>query len=381
MEREYRICTKTIMDTIADPDIVFDEEGECNYVKQYNKFLNSRVPDSKKVSKILDSIVMKIKKSGLKSDYDCIIGMSGGVDSTYTAYYAKKILGLRPLVVHMDNGWNSEVAVSNIEKTLNALEIELCTEVLDWNEFKELQYAFLKASTPDGEIPTDHAIWAVLYKIAVKYNIKYIISGTNARTEGILPRTWAQGHLDSRYIKSVYKKFNRSNQSLKTFPILTPYKIFYYIFIRRIMKLNLLDYIQYSKAEALKILESDLNWVYYGGKHYESVYTRFYQGYWLPKKFRIDKRKAHLSTLICSGEISKGNALFEISKDPYPSKEMEKQDIDFIKKKLNISDEEFTNLLKSPIKSYNDYPNFKSIMDFSFKLYNKLFAHGKKNDN
>ena len=125
MEREYRICTKTIMDTIADPDIVFDEKGECNYVKQYNKFLNSRVPDSKKVSKILDSIVMKIKKSGLKSDYDCIIGMSGGVDSTYTAYYAKKILGLRPLVVHMDNGWNSEVAVSNIEKTLNALEIEL----------------------------------------------------------------------------------------------------------------------------------------------------------------------------------------------------------------------------------------------------------------
>ena len=243
-----------------------------------------------------------------------------------------------------------------------------------------MQYAFLKASTPDGEIPTDHAIWAVLYKIAVKYNIKYIISGTNARTEGILPRTWAQGHLDSRYIKSVFKKFNRSNQLLKTFPILTPYKIFYYVFIRRIKKLNLLDYIKYSKAEALKILESDLNWVYYGGKHYESVYTRFYQGYWLPKKFRIDKRKAHLSTLICSGEISKDNALFEISKDAYPSKEMEKQDIDFIKKKLNICDEEFTDLLKSPIKSYNDYPNFKSIMDFSFKLYNKLFAHGKKND-
>ena len=378
MEINYRICSKTIMDTTADPDIEFDENGVSNYVKKYNAFVQTRIPSDKDAPLLLNHIVEQIKEKGKNSEYDCILGVSGGVDSTYTAYYAKKILGLRPLAVHMDNGWNSELAVSNIEKILKKLDIELHTEVLDWDEFKDIQLSFLKASTPDGEVPTDHAIWGVLYRVAAKYNIKYIISGTNARTEGILPRSWAQGHIDTAYLKDIQSTFG--TKSVKHFPLLSPLHLFYYIALKRIKKVNLLDYIHYSKKEAMRVLIDELGWVYYGGKHYESVYTRFFQGYILPKKFNIDKRRAHLSTLVCAGEITREEALTEIAKPEYPSDDMLKQDMIFVKKKFGLSEDEFENIIKSPAKKYTDYRNYKKTIDRLLTIYKKLFASANTQD-
>jgi N-acetyl sugar amidotransferase len=374
MNAPYQICSATIMDTTADPDITFDANGVCNYVGRYNAFVSSRIPSEERAGPLLASIMERIKQAGKGKEYDCVIGVSGGVDSTYTAYYAKKILGLRPLAVHMDNGWNSELAVSNIEKTLKKLDIELHTEVLDWNEFRDLQLSFLMASTPDGEVPTDHAIWGVLYRVAAKYGIGYIISGTNARTEGILPRSWAQGHLDTRYLDDIQSTFGKVK--LRTFPRLSPFHLFHFIMLKRIKKINLLDYIGYSKKEAMRVLQDELGWVYYGGKHYESVYTRFFQGYILPRKFSIDKRRAHLSSLICAGEITRDEALAEIAREPYPTEEMLRQDLQFVKKKLGMSDEEFDRIMQLPVKKYTDYKNNKSRIDKLMKLYKTLFAHG-----
>ena len=209
------------MDNISDPDIVFDENGVCNYYHDFSRRLKVRVPPDDQSKKALKKIVASIKRSGKDKDYDCIIGVSGGVDSTYTAWLVKN-LGLRPLAVHLDNGWDSELAVKNIENILEKLGIDLYTEVLDWEMFRDLQLSFLKASTPDGEIPTDHAILAVLYKLAAKFRVKYIISGMNFRSEGMLPPTWGRGYLDWRYIKSVQKKFG--TQSLKSFPRLSYYE-------------------------------------------------------------------------------------------------------------------------------------------------------------
>lgn len=369
MGKKYQICQKTIMDT-SDPNISFDAQGISNHVNDFEVLVKRRIPNSKFVQSLLIKKIQAIKRAGEGKEYDCIIGVSGGVDSTYTAYVVKN-LGLRPLAVHLDNGWNSELSVSNIEKVLRTLGIDLYTYVLDWEEFKDLQLSFLKASTPDGEVPTDHAIWGCLYKIANKYDIKYIISGTNVKTEGILAKSWAQGHLDWKYLKNIHRLFGSTK--LQTFPSLTFIKLFYYIVLRRINKFNLLDYIEYNKSEAMRLLTNELGWIYYGGKHYESIYTRFFQGYILPKKFNIDKRRGHLSTLICTGEITRNEALELISKDPYPNEQLKIEDKEYVIKKLGITNEEFETIMKSPIKKYEDYPNNSSFMLKLSKLYNKFF--------
>ena len=363
------------MDTTADPDIVFDENGISNYVEKYNYLQDLRIPAEDVRDKKLKLIIERIKKDGKGKDYDCLIGVSGGVDSTYVAYYIKK-LGLRPLAVHFDNGWNSELAVSNIEKTLKKLEIDLYTYVVDWEEFKEIQVAFLKASVPDGEIPTDHAIYATLYNTANNYGIKHIISGTNIRTEGILPRTWAYGHIDLKYIKAICKKFSTLKDRFKTFPHVNLFQFFNYIYIRKIKSFPILDYINYDKAEAVDILEKELGWVNYGGKHYESIYTRFFQGYILPRKFKMDKRRGHLSTLICSGQITREEALTEILKPSYSDKDMEQQDKEFVLKKFGLSEKEFEDIMNAPTKLFKDYPNnFKQQQSLT-KLYHYLKKFG-----
>jgi N-acetyl sugar amidotransferase len=298
-----------------------------------------------------------MKRAGRGKPYDCLIGVSGGVDSTYVAYLVKK-MGLRPLAVHMDNGWDSELAVKNIEETLKRLGIDLHTEVLDWEEFKSLQVAFLKASTPDSEIPSDHAIWAVLGDMADRLKVKYIISGFNVRTETHLPRAWSQGHFDWKYIRSVNQQFGRGR--LKTFP-----HIGFLTYYRRLLtqrRVDILNYIDYNKAEAMKILEQELGWRYYGGKHYESIYTRFYQGYILPTKFGYDKRRSHLSSLVCSGEMTREAALKELDKPTYqPS--MQEEDREYVVKKLGLTDEEFEAILNAPKKSFWDYPSYGRIVE------------------
>jgi len=341
------------MDTIGDPDIMFDENGVCNYYHEFLEKLKIRVPNVDTAKILLNDVVEKIKKAGKGRDYDCIIGVSGGVDSTYTAWLVK-MLGLRPLAVHLDNGWDSELAIKNVENILKKLDIDLYTEVLDWEMFKDLQLSFLKASTPDGEIPTDHAILAILYKIAAKYNIKFIISGMNFRTEGMLPPSWARGYLDWKFIRAVQRKYG--NKSLKSFPHLSVLSFLYFNIILKIRSISILNYIDFSKDKAKKVIEEELGWRNYGGKHYESIYTRFYQGFILPKKFKIDKRKAHLTCLIATGEITREEAL-DILRQPSLSQELVNQDKEYLLKKFEITENEFDNIMNLPIKTILDYPN------------------------
>jgi N-acetyl sugar amidotransferase len=366
MNDRYKMCSKTVMDTIGNPDIKFDSKGICQYVAEYDRLCDVRVPDENKRKDKLDKILGAIKAAGEGNDYDCIIGVSGGVDSTYLAYLVKE-LGLRPLAIHLDNGWNSELAVSNIETILNKLDVNLYTHVLDWEEFKDLQLSFLKASVPDGEIPTDHAITAILYKMAAKHNIKYIISGTNVRTEGIMPTIWSNGHLDWKYIQTIQATFG--NKKLKSYPHLSLFSYFSFLLFKRIKKVSILDYIDYDKSKVVAFLENELGWRNYGGKHYESIYTRFFQGYILVKKFSIDKRKGHLSTLICSGLMSKEEALKEIQREPYPSQELLMIDKEFALKKLGLSNEEFQNIMELPKKYYTDYNNNNFIINKLWRLY------------
>lgn len=362
-DKEYRICSKTVMDTIGDPDITFDENGVCNYFYEYSAKLKIRVPPLEEGKRKLDAIVKKIKASGKGKDYDCIIGVSGGVDSTYTAWLVKE-LGLRPLAVHLDNGWNSELAVKNIENILSKLDIDLYTEVLDWEMFKDLQLSFLKASTPDSEIPTDHAIVAVMYKLAAKYKVKYIISGMNFRNEGLLPPTWGRGYLDWKYIKGIQRKFG--TQNIDSLPHFSIFQFLYWNLVKKIRSVSFINYIDFKKDEATKVIEKELEWKNYGGKHYESIYTRFFQAYILPNKFKIDKRKAHLTCqIISSGTPTRDEAIELLKKDIADPELMEKDKV-YLLKKFDITSEEFEAIMNAPIKSILDYPNNYSL-EFKFR--------------
>jgi len=280
------------------------------------------------------------------------------------------------LAVHLDNGWDSELAVKNIELLVKKLDIDLYTHVIDWEEFKDLQLAFLYSSTPDSEIPSDHAICALLHDIARKNHTPYIIWGCNLRTEFHLPRAWSQGHMDWKYIKSIHDTFG--HKPLKTFPHMDFFSYWHNVIFHKPIKI--LNYLDYSKKEAIKILENEIGWKYYGGKHYESIYTRFYQGYILPKKFGYDKRRTHMSSLICAGEMTRSEAMEELKKEPYPI-ELQEADKQYVIKKLGITDEIFERIMKNPQKRFEDYPSFeKSIYKSIFfrlplKCYKKIQEH------
>ncbi len=370
MVRDYQICTKCIMDT-TDPEIEFDDYGICNHCKIYDEKVKSELFYDKEGEQKLNQLINKIKKEGKNKKYDCIIGVSGGVDSTMVAYKTKE-LGLRPLAVHIDNGWNSELSVNNIEKIIKKLEIDLYTYVVDWEEFKDLQLAFLKSSVINAEIPSDHLIYAALFKIASKQKIRYIIWGSNIVTEAILPQSWGYNCLDSKFIRCIHKRFGKMR--LRSYPLLSLLHLFYYIFIKRIRITCILNYIPYNKEKVLQFLKKNFGYQDYGLKHYESIYTRFFQGYILPTKNNIDKRRAHLSALICSGQIKRQEALEEIKKSPYPSKDKINQEKDYVIKKLGINKELFEKIMSQPIKSYKDFPN----NDFIFKKKNIFVLIARK---
>jgi N-acetyl sugar amidotransferase len=353
----YRVCSRCIMDT-SDPEIVFDDEGVCNHCRQYDFLVRAVLPNKEDRQKRLDRIVENVKTSGRGRDYDCVIGVSGGVDSTYLAYLVKS-LGLRPLAVHMDNGWNSTQAVTNIERTLRKLDIDLVTEVLDWEEFRDLQLAFLRASTPDSEIPTDHAINAVLMKAALRHGIKYILLGSNIATEAIMPRTWSYGIRDWKYIKAIHRRFG--TVPLKTFPHFTLRELVLFSTLRGRREIHILNYVPYVKADAMRVLEREVGWKQYGGKHHESVYTRFFQAYILPRKFGADKRRAHLSTLVCGGQISREQALREIE-EPICDEPLLRQDREFVIRKLGITEAEFERIMALPPRSFWDYPSYEKTL-------------------
>jgi len=351
MDNKYQQCTKTVMDNIADPFITFDKDGVCNYYHEYFELEKKFVIQGQEGLNLLDKKIEEIKEAGKNKEYDCVIGLSGGVDSSYLAYFAKKN-NLKPLIVHFDNGWNSELAVKNIESIISKLGFDLYTYVIDWEEFKDVQLSYLIASVIDIEAITDHAITAVLYKLAKKHNLKYSLNGYNIVTEGILPRAWVFDKLDSTNLRSIHGTYGKVK--LKTFPLYDFWKKRYYRMALSIESVRPLNYIDYNKDKIKQILIDKLDWKDYGGKHYESVWTRFYQGHILPNKFKVDKRKAHLSTLICSGQMTKEEAIEELKTPIYDAKQLE-IDKEFVLKKLGLSKVEFKRIMDLPVRSHTDF--------------------------
>lgn len=353
------------MDT-TDPDITFDADGVCSHCHRYDRVAGQRLVPLDQRKEKLAELVAEIKAAGKGQKYDCVIGVSGGVDSTYVAYVVKE-LGLRPLAIHLDNGWNSELAVANIQKTLETLGIDLHTHVIDWMEFRDLQLSFLKAATPDGEVPTDHAIFALLYEMAAKHNLKHVITGTNVVSEAILPEKWGYGYFDWTYIKDVHKRFGTSR--LASYPHFSLARLGYYVFLRKIRLVSILNFVDYDKKVAMDVLQNELGWVYYGGKHYESIYTRFYQAYLLPRKFDIDKRKAHYSNLVLSGQMTREQALAAMQEPVYPENLL-LEDRDYVTKKLGLKADDLAAIVASPNKTFEDYKTSHSLFETAKRLVN-----------
>lgn len=366
------ICKQCVMDTLGESEIVFDDQGVCEYCKSFRENEKIRMINEADRDELRKSIVEKIKIKGKRKKYDCIIGVSGGTDSTYVALKVKE-WGLRPLAVHLDNGWNSELAVENIEKTLNKLDIDLYTHVIDWREFRNIQLSFLKASTPDIEIPTDHAINSILLKMAEKFGVKYVISGSNFNDEGAFPEAWAYGHLDFKYIKGIHKKFGTN--PIKTYPYLTASQLLYKIGIKRIKVVAILNYMHFNKQEARDILTKELGWRDYGGKHNESLYTKFVQEYILPIKFGIDVRKPYLSAPVLRGQLSREEALKQLEQPIASDKSRQEQRTYFLKK-MGISEAEFEEIMKAPRKTRFDYKSNLKFINFLRKVLNFLRKRG-----
>ena len=357
--KTYKICTTCIMDS-TDPLIVFDSSGVCSYCRSFETVKNKYLTPANLSEQNLIARINQLKKETRKSEYDCIMGVSGGVDSSYVAYLSKKY-GLRTLAVHFDSGWNSELAVKNIENITKKLGIDLHTFVCDWEEMKDLQLSFLKASLPNCDIPQDHAIVAGLFKVARENKIKYLLSGSNLSTEFILPKSWGYISTDYKHIKAVQKKFG--SRSLKKYPHFSFFRFYIYNqFINPVKYFYILNHINYNKFEAQKILSEELGWRDYGGKHYESQFTKFFQAYYLPEKFGFDKRKAHLSSLIVSGQISREEALAEMEKPLYEQQAL-KQDKMYIAKKLGLTEQQFDDIIASEPKSHHDYPNNEKLIN------------------
>lgn len=362
-ESIYRQCNICLMDT-SDPAIVFDDDGGCNHCARYFQRITSEVSSPADRETRLAAVVERIREDGRNKEYDCIAGVSGGVDSTFVIYKLKE-LGLRPLAVHFDNGWNSELAVANIKNALDRLNIDLHTYVVDWEEFRDLQMSFLKASVPNCEIPTDHAITATLVKAANMVGTRYVINGSNVVTEGILPISWVYYSHDLYHLKSLHRRFG--SVALKTFPTVSLSSFTLKILTGRYRMINLLNYLDYDKASAIDTMKRELGWQYYGGKHYESIYTRWYQGYYLPTKFGFDKRRAHLSALVCAGQITRAEGMDELSRSPYQENDLD-GDTEFVIKKFGITARYLEELVKSPNRSHLDYPNSNRFIEGSASL-------------
>lgn len=370
MQREYRICSRCVMDT-TDPEIEFDEHGFCNHCFKALKYVNEFLLKDENQKKIeLDIIVNKIKEEAKNKKYDCIIGLSGGIDSSYLALIVKD-LGLRPLAVHVDNGWNSELAVRNIENIVTKLDIDLYTHVIDWELFKDIQNSYLKASVIDLEVLSDNAIFVGINKVASKFNIKHFLSGSNYASESILPNSWIYSiKWDTLNIKTIYKKFG-NGKKMDTFLMFNLYEYIKYTYFIHRKNYRLLNYVDYNRNDAKKILQEKLDWQDYGRKHGESKITKFYQGYILPEKFNVDKRKAHLSSMICSGQLTRDKALEELKKPLY-EKEQLQEEIEYFTKKLGLTKLEFEYIMKAPIKQHHDYKSYyrfhKRITNFIKKV-------------
>lgn len=361
MKGELVVCNRCLMDTTA-PNISFDEHGNCCFC---NRFLNEtsqilNISDEIRASQ-LNKLVDKIKNDGKNKPYDCIVGVSGGVDSSYTIILAKE-LGLRPLAVHMDNGWNSELAQNNIANLINGLGVDLYTHVIDWEEYKNLMQAFFDANVLDIELLYDNAMMAVNFQQAAKFGVKYILSGVNTSTEGMeMPEGWNWFKYDKRNIREIGKRFR--NVKLVTFPAIGTLDFVRFKFLNKINWFSFLDYFNYEKKVALELLEDNYNYKPYPYKHYEGIFTRFYQGYILPNKFGIDKRKLHFSTLVLTNQMSREDAVEILKSPPYPSVEALEDDINYFLKKMNWSEDDLDKYINSPEIKHDKYPSEKALWD------------------
>lgn len=349
----YRICRRCVMDT-SDPEITFDPDGVCVHCHRYDEQVRNLVRTGEDGRRKVTEVAERIRRDGKGKRYDCIIGVSGGVDSTYVAWQVKQ-LGLRPLALHLDNGWDSEIAVSNIRGVLQKTGIDLHSIVLDWEEFKDLQRAFLLASTPDAEVPSDHAIFAALYDTARAEGVGYVITGLNTRTETHMPPAWSNGHFDYGYIVEVHRQFGA--RPLRAFP---HYSFFQFATGQAYSAAtwNILNDLDYSKTHALGFLQSELGWRDYGGKHFESVYTRWYQGVYLPGKFGFDKRRCHYSSRICSGEVTREHALEALLSPPYDPA-LQRQDHEYVAKKLGFTADQMAAIMSAPPRRFRDFDSYQ----------------------
>lgn len=359
--RPYQICTNCVMDT-TDSKITFDSEGVCDHCNGFYKRIQPSWKTDAGAQNELREIVAKMKEAAAGQDYDCIIGMSGGVDSSYLTHLAVKELGLRPLVFHVDAGWNSQTAVNNIERIVDKLGLDLFTEVIDWDEMRDLQLAFFKASVPHIDTPQDHAFFATMYNYAVKNGVKYILTGANYSTECVKnPLEWHYHASDLVQMHDIHRRFG--TRPLQTFPqsnILT-HKI-YYTYIKGLQVVKPLNYFPFIKEEAKTLLEREYGWQPYPQKHFESRFTKFYEAYWAPTKFGHDKRRVQFSSLILTGQMSRDEALQELQKLPYDEETIEGE-IDFVARKLGITAEELKALHALPNKSYQDYKSLQYVFD------------------
>jgi N-acetyl sugar amidotransferase len=366
----YQICSNCIMDT-TDPNITFDEKGWCDYCRNFYDNIKPNWHPNEKGEKMISPLIEKIKREGKGREHDCLIGISGGIDSSYVAYVAKEKFGLRPLMFHCDAGWNSQISVNNIEKIIEGLKLDLVTEVVNWLEMKDLQIAFFRSQVPFVDTPQDLALFSALYNFAAKNKFKYVITGGNYSTECVRESLdWTYYSTDMRHAKDIHRRFGE--HPLKTFPTCDIFKYkLYYRYIKGIRVIKLLDYVPYIKEEAIEELTERFGWQKYDMKHYESRFTRFYESYWTPKKFGYDKRRAYLSSLILTNQMTREEALEQIATPQIDEQTMEKE-FEYVAKKLGWSVSEFKEIFRGENKSFRDYKNNMKLITLAIKIAQML---------
>lgn len=366
MRNKLQVCTRCVIDSSV-PNTSFDKDGVCNYCSGFlveSSTLLNKNSDIRQ--KELNDLIKKVKRNGRGKKYDCIMGVSGGVDSSWSLIQIVK-LGLRPLAVHMDNGWDSEISQNNIENLVKRLGVDLFTYVINWDEYRNLMQSFLDSDVIDVELLADNAILGVMYDQAAKNRLRYILTGYNQLTEGMpIPKEWNWNKFDRRNIVAIGKRFG--NVRIKTFPALGTLKWIYYHYFRLIQLNQTLDYFQYNKPEAFEILQRDYGYKPYPFKHYESVLTRFYQGYILPQKFGVDKRKIHLSNLVISGQITRAEALNKLQGIAYPSEKDLESDKEYFLKKMGWSSDQLKDYINRPEIKHDEYPSERRFYEIASRL-------------
>jgi len=365
-----QVCTRCVMDS-SDPEITFDDQGVCNHCHKFDTETSKSWYPNDTGKEKLNQIFDVVREAGRGKEYDCIIGLSGGVDSSYLALVLKDH-GLRPLVVHVDGGWNSELAVHNIEQIVKYCGYELFTHVVDWEEMRDLQLAYLRAGVANQDVPQDHIFFSTLYHFAVKNDIRYVISGGNLATESVFPSAWHHSAMDAINLHAIHKQFG--TQPLNQYKTISFFEYYvYYPLIKRMKTVRPLNYMPYDKQAALQVLISTIGYKEYGRKHGESRFTKFFQNHYLPVKFGIDKRTMHLSSMILSGQMTRDEALGELAKPLYDQAELA-EDMAYVAKKLGVTVAELERLVQEPGRDYSEYPNW----DAAYKRLKSLQRAGEK---